>query len=258
MNPRLILPIVAVLGFGCASAPLPDPNESAEGGSASLKALRGRLRDASNSLNERKARGEIDETQYRSLITQLARDLVQNSKLDSVESGDLWMLGEVFVTAKLWERAEEALSRSVAHSAKLKGEQFVLRGRWVGDTLMLARAKAELGKYEEALKLARTTFDELDTAKAPILPAVLYEIVPAAEGKGRDLELGTLVEAAIEQHRRVIVDASAPTGKDFLGARPHHIARAYKKAADLYANAGRIDLARKAMRHSQSRDSLSL
>jgi hypothetical protein len=81
----------------------------------------------------------------------------------------------------------------------------------------------------------------------PILMSVLYEIVPEAQGKGRDTDLARLLEDAIPQHKATVVDAGSEAGRAFLLARPLHVHKAWIKIAQLYQAAGKEDLARKAI-----------
>jgi hypothetical protein len=76
-------------------------------------------------------------------------------------------------------------------------------------------------------------YDVPDDQSAPILPATLYEIVPAAEGKGHDKELAELLELAIRCHERTVVDIKTDDGRIFMAARRYHINKAATKAAVL-------------------------
>jgi hypothetical protein len=100
-----------------------------------------------------------------------------------------------------------------------------------------------LGDVKAAISTARSTFDAKANDKAPILMAVYLEIAPAGEGKGEDLELGQLIDDAIEQGKQTTVDVNTEAGKNFAFALKFHIRAAYIKAAELYDRAGRADLA---------------
>lgn len=79
--------------------------------------------------------------------------------------------------------------------------------------------------------------------KAPILPAVLLEIVPAGRGKGSDKALADLLVAAMDQHFQTRVDPATEPGKAFLVARKYHIRNSIELASRLYRTAGQPKLA---------------
>jgi hypothetical protein len=62
--------------------------------------------------------------------------------------------------------------------------------------------------------------------RAPIMPALALEVVPAARHKGCDRELAQLLEDAIPVYDATVVDGSTQAGKNFLYAKPFHIERA--------------------------------
>jgi hypothetical protein len=107
--------------------------------------------------------------------------------------------------------------------------------RKVNDTLRLAQALGKNGKVGEAISTAKAVFGAKDEDAAPILPATLYEIVPATEGKGKNKELAAILKEAIACHMRVKVDAATDAGKFFLAARRHHVNKAEAKVQELLA-----------------------
>jgi hypothetical protein len=92
-----------------------------------------------------------------------------------------------------------------------------------------------LGQLPDAFKTARQAFNAAPEASAPILPAVLLEMVPAARGKGHDEELAELLEEAIGKHMATVVDPGTVAGVAFLAARPHHVRNAWRTIIEIYA-----------------------
>lgn len=209
-----------------------DPNDPSQAGLLTPEVLRRILAGASDSLQERVEKGEIDDTQFHELMSQAANRLLDQVDIGRIPPNKAWEYAEVFVTAERWQDAKKALLIAVKVA---KGED-----RRVNDNLHLARVLAELGDVPTAVATARTTFDTPDQGAAPILPATLLEIVKAGEGKGHDPELAALLEDAITCEMRTIVDPTSQSGKAFLAARPFHVRNAWKKVVGLYESAGKM------------------
>ena len=232
-----ILLASAFIVSGCEFSSPPDPNEPREGRVLGATELRRNLTGTAEMIYERVMTGEIDDKKAQSLIQKYADELIQKVNIRAIPPKTAWEYGEVFLTAKRWEKAKEVLEIAVSNA---KGED-----RRVNDTLRLARAEAELGQVEEAIKTANSVMDTQPVSSAPILPAVLLEIVPAAEAtsKGHEIELAKLLENAIGKHEKTIVDAESKPGRDFLYAKPAHIRNAWLQIEKLYSSVGRSDLA---------------
>ncbi|MCA1998020.1 MAG: tetratricopeptide repeat protein [Armatimonadetes bacterium] len=220
---------------GCRLSPPPDPNDPGRGANVDADVLQRNLRHASDFLNERVLRGEITDAQAREMLAATARKMVDGVDLRLIPVRDAWRYGEFFRAAREWEKALVCFRAAVRTAPN--------EDRRVNDSLRLAHCLAELGRVDEAIAAARSVFDAPPEESAPILPAVLLEIVPAAQGKGRDVELARLLEDAIAIHQRTIVNPETAAGMAFLAARPHHIRRAWSLAVRLYRAAGREDLA---------------
>ncbi len=229
---------------GCKTGVLPDPNDPHDVGQVAPDILRQNLESTSDSLNDRVIKGEISDSERRSLIVKRANELVAHLKLEQIEPAKAWEYAEVYRAAQRWKEADALLELAVKNAPS--------EDRRVNDSLRLAQVKATEGNVPEALRLARSTFDAPVTEKAPILPAVLYEIVPAAKGKGHDVELGKLLEDAIQQHQQVIVDPNTDAGRAFLAARPHHVQVAWETVLELFIQAHRTDLAKEAGQKAQT------
>ncbi|HEY0866520.1 MAG TPA: hypothetical protein VGE01_04040 [Fimbriimonas sp.] len=238
----LLLLGAAVLA-GCQSPTLPDPNDPNDVTVVQPQVLRASLRGAAEALNERLEKGEIDQQRYDQLMAEYAEDLLGQTKIERIPHGQAWEYAEIFRTAQRWQDAEKVLRIAVKAA---KNED-----RRVNDSLRLAHALAQLNKVPEALEVARSTFDTPAQEKAPILTAVLLEIVPAAKGKGSDMELARLLEDAIGQADQTIVDPDTQPGSAFIAARPHHIRNAWRTVVDLYRAVGREDLAAEAIRREE-------
>jgi hypothetical protein len=208
----------------------PDPNDAREAGILTPEVLRANLKGASDSLGERLAKGEITDEQFHALMAKAANTLLDQVDIVRIPPKKAWEYGEIYITARRWEDAKKALTMAVKAA---KGED-----RRVNDNLRLARVLTELGDVKGAIKTARSTFNTPDTGAAPILPATLYEIVPAAEHHGADGELARLLEEAIQCEARTKVDPNSRGGKDFLYAERFHIERGWAKVVDLYRSAG--------------------
>jgi hypothetical protein len=248
---RIIFIAVGVACVGCHTGTLKDPNDVSTAGPDTATVIMRQLEVASDSLNLRKDRREIDDRQYRLLITKIARDYVGQAKDKSITDDNAEIWGKVYSTARDWPNAEVALQRAVAVDRRAGKGDYKKLGDLVGDTLQLAAAQAHIGKVHEAVETARSIFNVTAKAKAPILTSVLFDIVPAGVRHGGGLELADLLRDAIKQHEQVIVDPNTDAGRDFLLARPHHIQRAWEEAAFLYQAAGKDDLAQQAMDEAQ-------
>lgn len=225
---------------GCETAVLPDPNDPNDVSVVQPDVLRNSLKGASDNLNQRLAQREINQRQYDALMAQYANDLLNTTNIEAIPPSRAWEYAEVFRTAKRWKEAATVLKVAVKAAKS--------QDRRVNDTLRLAQALAYENEVPEAIQTAKKVFDAPAQEKAPILLAVLYEIVPAARNKGKDVDLATLLEDAIEQAQQTLVDPNSDAGKMFLAARPHHVRNAWMTVLDLYSAAGRDDLAQKAMR----------
>lgn len=237
-----VLAVGLVLG-GCQTGTLPDPNDAgAMGGVMKAAVLRRNLAYANQVLEHRAEVGEISSKKRTELLKRYAAEMVENIHVDKIPDDQAWEYGDIFKTAELWDKAKVAYEKAII---KPKTED-----RRINDTLRLALAEAHLGNVPRAIELARSVMDANDEQTAPILPAVLLEIVPAAEGKGSDSELATLLEDAIEAHQRTVVNPGTEAGKMFFMAKPTHIRDAYRKAILLYMRAGQPEEADRVKREA--------
>lgn len=235
---------LALAAAGCRLPPPPDPNDPGQGANVDADVLQRNLKHASDFLNERVLRGEISDGKAREVLASIARRMVDRVDLRLIPVSQAWRYGEFFRAAKEWDKALVCFRAAVQFA---KNED-----RRVNDSLRLAHCLAELGRVDEAIAVARSVFDARPEDSAPILPAVLLEIVPAALNRGRDVELARLLEDAIAIHERTVVDAETTAGMAFLAARPHHIRNAYALAIRLYRAGGRDDLAAEATERAAS------
>lgn len=214
---------------GCGQ--YPNPNDlSSVPADRRVEIANRRLEAAESTLQYKVETKEIDDDRRNALIRELADDMLTKLDPEVIPDKNQWMYASLLRVTNRWKEAEVALKKAV-QAAKTSD-------RRVNDTLKLAQAQAKNNEVAEALVSANSVMNATDIESAPILPAVLYEVVPAAEGKGHDRELAELLEKAIECHRRVKINPSTDEGKAFLIARSHHIGLAQTKIAELSARRG--------------------
>lgn len=233
--------IIFLLG-GCRIDSYPDPNAHDHKVIDPFVMMRN-LEQLHLMLGRRVAEGEITPDIKDIMIRQQAQAFVKELDLETIDDDDAWRFADVLRQAGRWEDAYKALQIAV--------QDPETEDRRVNDNLQFARVAAHLGKVDEAIKAAKSTFDAEPREKAPILLAVLKEIVPEGKGKGHDAELGQLLEGAIEQHTLVVIDPNSPAGIAFTAAYPIHISEAWNTTIRLYRSANREDLMRPAIDKSE-------
>jgi len=190
------------------------------------------LQSTSEILDYQVQKRTLSDAQRLELIAVEAERLLKYVDPDKVLPKDKWKYAELLRATGRFEAAIPVYEEAVKKASDWD--------RRVNDSLRLAQCYAKMGKVKEAIQLARTTLAAPDTDTAPILPATLYELVPAAEGKGMDKELGKLLVDAIEAHRRTKVDLSTDAGKGFVAAGRFHISRAQQKALVLLGQSNQL------------------
>ncbi len=241
MISRLLL-LTSALAFaagGCVmTTDFPDPNAPERIGMLP-EIMKRNLNDAWQSLELRRERGEIDNTARDELYQLKVKQLIERIPED-ISDEQAWMYGDVYRDAKKWPEAVKLYERAVG-AAKTED-------RRVNDLLRLAQAQAAVGSVEAAAKSVRATFEAPPNEKAPILPAVLYEVTPAGRGKGSDALIADVLVEAIKQHMQTMVDPSTEAGQAFLAARGHHVKKAWTEAVSLYEAGGQREKAREALK----------
>ncbi len=187
-----------------------------------VEIARNLLQSTSEILDYQVQKKKLSDEQRLSLIAEEAERLLTFVDQDQVIPADKWKYAELLRATGRFEAAIPVYEEAVKKAPNWD--------RRVNDSLRLAQCYAKAGKVKEAITLARTTLKAPDTDTAPILPATLYELVPSAEGKGMDKELGKLLVDAIAAHRRTKVDMNTDAGKGFVAAGRFHINRAQQKA----------------------------
>ena len=219
--------ILGMFLAGCQSPTLPDPNDPKNAGVMAPEVLRRNLAGAADAFFDRARHREITDAEARKMLTDYATELLKDIRPNEVQASQAWEYAEVLIAANRFADAEKMLM------VALKNPQT--EDRRVNDSLRLARCQAMLGDVNAAIATARTTFTAAPQEKAPILLAILMEVVPAGRGKGADAALADLLSEAIEQGRQVSVDSSTESGKSYFLALSYHIRRAEKVISELRA-----------------------
>lgn len=223
---RWTLFAVSLLVIGCQSGTLPDPNVPDTKTMVRGDIILRNVGELSQMLDQRVGRGEIDQVQREKILEREVKKMVEKVEVSKIIDKEAWQFGDVYRLGGQWDIALDLYDRAVK-SAKTND-------RKINDTLRLARAQAHLGKVDEAITSCRSVFGVDAKDKAPILMAILYEVVPEGAGKGKDLELARLLEDSIKQHKETIVNVTDEGGRAFLRARPIHIHSAWMRVAQFY------------------------
>ncbi len=237
---------VIVLAFwlgGCTFVQAPNPNLPSAGAVLAPDVLLRNMSALAADLDDRVAKRLVSPEERDRCLGAYLEDMMSGVDLGSLPVDSAWQYGDAFRLAHRWDQAYR-LYKAAARAAKDED-------RRVNDRLRLAVAAANLGRVDEAIAEAKTTFGADPRAAAPILYAVLYELTPAAQGKGRDAELAQVLERAIGEHMRTVVDAKSEAGRAFLAARAHHVRRAWMAAVMLYQNAGKDAEARRTLERAE-------
>lgn len=231
--------LLLVVLAGCAQPWKQDPNVSVPGRPVSGDVLARNIAGLMADLDEREAKGAISAADREAVLQGFLERTLEPVVPEQVPDGECWQFGDAYRLRGDWEQATKLYERAVkaAHTEDRK----------VNDSLRLARALAHAGRHEEAIAMARSTFDASETNKAPILMAVLYEIVPEAGSNAPKKDYAVLLLDAIAQHRQTVVDAGSPEGAAFLETRSVHIRKAYVAAANLLMESGDRQAAREAL-----------
>lgn len=238
-----------ILMAGCRTGTIPDPNEPAMSNVPNGDALSRNIRDLMELLDDRQSRGEITADKRNILQKKVITDLLNRVDVANIRPAQAWQFGDAYRLAGDWAKARDLYAVAVKAS---KTED-----RRINDSLRLARAQANLGESEAAVSTCRTTFDSQPQDKAPILLAVLYEIVQEGYEKSKSEIWATILEQAIEQHKQVIVDPGSKGGRAFLLARPAHIRNAWIKVAKIYQDLNMAERAREAVKNAEADSSNS-
>jgi hypothetical protein len=219
--------LAIVFVAGCKTTPPPDPNDPSQVGMVQPDVLMRNLRWASEALNQRVAKGEIPDARAQIMLSEYAADLTKHIELSRITEDLAWEYAEVFRTARQWENARIVFEIALRNP---KGED-----RRVNDTLRHAQVLAQLDRVPDALSTARRVFDAAPKDRAPLIPSLIFELTPAARGKGYDVELAELIQDAIPLYEATVVDPTSEAGKSFLRAKPYLLREARKLIAELLA-----------------------
>ncbi len=240
------LVLLSALG-GCYFDTLPDPNAITSQRMPEAEVMQRNISSAYASLDRRLKKGEITEAQKKGSIDQLVQVYAEKIILEEVPDRTAFRYADILRQAGRLKEAEGLYRKAV--------EVAPNDDRRVNDSLQLARVLMMQGKGKEAMTLARSTFDVEPKEKAPIMMAVLYEIVPEGRKKKQSLtELAKLLEESINQHMLVYVDPTTDGGQAFLSAMPRHLDNAWDEVMKLYRDADRDDLMQEAFNRRREQD----
>ncbi len=234
---------------GCYFTQLEDPNEVQGVKYIDAEVMQRNIAQAHFALAQRVKKGEITEDQKEQMILELVQKISGYVDVSTVPDDTAWRFADLFRQAGDLEKARTLYEKavSVAQTADRK----------VNDHLQLARVMAMQGEVDKAIETAESTFSVEPKDKAPIMMAALYEIFPAGEGKGKDVELAVFLEKAIEQHMLVEVDPKSESGIAFLDSSEIHTAKAWDIVLRVFANEGRNDLFKSAMEQREKLEAKS-
>ncbi len=230
---------------GCYSGQFADPNDPTSAGLMQPDVINNDLKDASDTINDRVAKGYITVDEGRKILSDYAKHLLGKVKVEETPVAEAWKYGQAFITAKEWHHAIAMLKVALKNPPN--------EDRWVNDTLRLAHCEAEIGHVDKAINLTKSTFRATPKWKWPILYATYLEIVPAAlkHSTGKDLVLAQLVEEAIHQHELAWGDPSKKKYQAWLQYRDFQIRNAWGYIATIYKKAGQTKLAQQALAEAE-------
>lgn len=229
--------------MGCKAEELPDPNDPVAGQLVPGDILLRNVNEVADSLDMRVFKGELSQKERDAFLQREVKKMLQGVKPTEIPPKQAWQYGDAFRVADDWQTAQSLYTTAV--------KVATTADRRVNDNLKLARVQAHFGQVDQAVATCRSLFTVKPEEKAPILMAVLYEIVPESEGKGKNKEIARLLEDSIKQHEETLIDEKSLGGKAFLMARPLHIHKAWIKVAQLYQKEGLVDDARRAIEQDE-------
>jgi tetratricopeptide (TPR) repeat protein len=165
------------------------------------------------------------------------------ARLNRVAPDENWRVAQVYMDLKEWKPAEDYLKRSLSY--------HLSDDRIVNDTLFYAFCQASLGDVDGAMATTRKAFSAPSEWKWPILYAVHFQIVPAAlkvATPTQRIELGQLVEDAIDQHLHATGDGANPHFTGWFVGRKHLLTVSFEQAIEIYVAANRTDLVARVQR----------
>lgn len=236
----VVLAVAGLLAYLGRTTSPQGPNDLETAGVEQAKQMRAQLASAYQQLERRVVRGEIDDAERSSRMKGLAGSFADKVNLEAIPDASAFDYGEVFRTAERWKDA-----RALFTLARDKAPNDDIR---VNANLRIAHCSAALGEFAIAAEAIRATFDAPPGNKAGVLLATLYEVTPLLRAKGHDADLARLLEEAIQQHRRTVIDPKTEAGQAFLMAMPTHVRNGWIAVIGLYRDAGEMDEAARASR----------
>lgn len=232
---------VALSVGGCRFGQIPNPAAKRPPAN-DPKALQERVGRVRESLEARVRQGTMNPGSMKRVLGDYIQGEINKIDLDRIDTRDIWRIADASRQSGDWNTTKALYELAVKYAPD--------DDRRVNDTIRLAEAVAMQGDAAKGVTLVRSTFDAKPGNKAPILMATLYEFVPAAMGKGQDLQIALLLEDAVDQHLQTVVDPKTEVGRAFLKSRRHHIQKALEVAIQILHQNGDEALMREALRRS--------
>jgi hypothetical protein len=230
---------LAVLVSGCQTGVMAYPLDPEQVGQVDADLVLRTYNAHRERLEVRVAKQGLDPKEKDRLLREFLKTFTDTTDTGNIPIEQAYQYADMFRLAGDWKTAENLYGASVKWAEGRKDYD-----RFTNDALRQAWCLAELGQVEPALALARRTYKVPPAAKAPILFAVLYEITPAARGKGHDQELAELIADACAQHVQVRVDPASASGQALIQGRAYHMGVAMNKVIELFGNDARSPKAR--------------
>ncbi|HRD31969.1 MAG TPA: hypothetical protein PLS15_09825 [Fimbriimonadaceae bacterium] len=233
------LAALAFASFGCQTDVIDYPLDPQQVGQVDADLVLRTYNAHRERLEVRVAKQGLDPKEKDRLLREFLKTFTDTTDTGNIPIEKAYQYADMFRLAGDWKTAENLYGASVKWAEGRKDYD-----RFTNDALRQAWCLAELGQVKPALALARRTYTVPPAAKAPILFAVLYEITPAARGKGEDKELAKLIADACAQHVQVRVDPASASGQALIQGRAYHMRVAMNTVIELYGNDARNPEAR--------------
>lgn len=188
------------------------------------------LQSMVSKLEFKVTQGEISDKERTEFLKDECHELLQEIDEKSVPPISAWKYADMLRVTEDWPKAEKFLVEAVKTAST--------PGRKITDSIRLAHAMAKNGKVTESIQAIQPALDASPEDGPLVLPAVLYEYIPAAKGHGQDKKLADVLEKAIQCQLNSKVDVKSDEGRMFLAASRHHLRKAETEVEILRSSSG--------------------